>query len=370
MKKLLLCAGARPNFMKIAALVRALESKEFKDVFDWTWLHTTQHSVGNMSTDFFEDLGLPWPDFAFDILDVERKNEATQLSSIIFGSSTWMDVYEPDIVVVVGDTTSTLGCALAANKLRIPVAHVEAGMRCFDMNMPEEVNRVLTDKISTWLFCSDPFAVTNLEDEQLGSDQLMFEVGDIMVDNLKYCLYTQKIPMPEKQYDIYLTLHRQSNVDVKENLQVILQAVNELSKQHTIVFPMHPRTKQRIAEFELWSLLENVAIKEPLSYYKSLVLWAGAKLIVTDSGGLQPETCFLTKPCLVLREETERLFTLRSNNPEFGTSFLIGDGLDVNYITDLANGIIKFSRNWIGKVVELPWQLDGNVAKRILKHLV
>ena len=308
--KISLIAGARPNFMKIAPLVPALRNVGFTSRL----VHTGQHYDRRMSETFFKELGIPEPDVN---LGVGSGSQVWQITEVMRRLEHDFTENRPEAVVVVGDVNSTLAGALTANKLEIPVAHVEAGLRSFDRSMPEEINRIMTDSISDWLFTSEPSAEENLRCEGVSANKIHM-VGNVMIDTLvrhldraKALRACEQFGLEPTQYAV-LTLHRPSNVDNAERLALILQAVRHISKKLPVIFPLHPRTKSRLDEFGFTSQAESNGYMpiEPQGYHSMLGLMESARLVMTDSGGIQEETTALGIPCLTLRDSTERPVTI------------------------------------------------------------
>lgn len=316
----LLVCGARPNFMKIASLV---------DAFDATGrvrrylVHTGQHYDEKMSKLFFGELGLPTPDVN---LSCSEGGHAKQTADIMQRFEPVLIDRRPDWVIVVGDVNSTIACALVASKLGIRIAHVEAGLRSFDRSMPEEINRVLTDRLSDLYFVTEPAGMENLAREGAAMDRCHL-VGDTMADTLlKHLPRAKKSQILEQMglvaggYAV-LTLHRPGNVDDAGTLSEILDGLSAVAEEMPVVFPVHPRTKQRIESFGLagkLAAMPNVRLAEPMGYLDFLKLMAEARLVLTDSGGVQEETTILGVACMTLRETTERPYTLTS-----GTNHLV-----------------------------------------------
>ena len=362
MLKTLNIVGARPNFMKIAPIVREMRRRENK--FQPLIVHTGQHYDAAMSDSFFEDLDIPKPDYH---LEIGSHSHAVQTAKIMTAFEPVVLAEKPDWVLVVGDVNSTIACALVCSKLGVRVAHVEAGLRSGDMAMPEEVNRLLTDRISDLLLTPSPDGDENLLKEGVAPEKIKF-VGNVMIDSLFYSLEKSKnsniredLNLNEKEYAV-LTLHRPSNVDEKETFDGILIALAEISAKIPIIFPAHPRTKSRISEFGFENLIENSNIKliEPLGYLDFLRLYSGAKLVLTDSGGLQEETTALAIPCLTLRENTERPITI-----EMGTNILVGTNRAK--ITKTAFDVLNGKPSQDAKIPPL-W--DGKTAGRICDALL
>lgn len=304
MKKIVTVVGARPQFIKAAVLSRIIEEKgEFEEIV----VHTGQHFDQNMSEIFFNEMDLPIPKYN---LDIHESMHGAMTGKMLEKIEKVLVLEKPDAVVVYGDTNSTLAGALAAKKMHIPVVHIEAGLRSFNMQMPEEVNRIITDRISNQLFCPTKQAVENLKKE--GFDHFDIEVvlsGDIMKDAVSY--YNQKSEASSTVLEqfglktdkfVLATIHRQENTDDRINLNNILKGLDEISKECKVVMPLHPRTKKRLAEFELSTA---VLLIDPVGYFDMLKLLAHCKMVVTDSGGLQKESFFNKKYCIIAREETE-----------------------------------------------------------------
>lgn len=365
----MLVAGARPNFMKIAPIIRALERKQnpkYKENLKWKLVHTGQHYDYKMSEAFFDDLDIPSPDY---FLNAGSGSHAEQTAAVMVEFERVCVLEKPDIVIVVGDVNSTLACSITAKKLNIKVAHVEAGLRSFDMTMPEEINRIVTDSISDYLFVTEKSGVENLKNEGKNTQRIFF-VGNIMIDTLRYSLKKIKsgktlglknsIKEGTPNYAV-VTLHRPANVDDAEKLKDILLALKEIANDLDVYFPIHPRTEKNIRNFGLDSLISSpkIHVIPPQSYIEFLSLWKNAVLVLTDSGGLQEETTAIGIPCFTLRENTERPITI-----EEGTNTLVGTkakGILKEYCT-FKNGIRKR-----GKIPEL-W--DGKTAERIISVLL
>ncbi len=359
--KVLNIVGARPNFMKIAPVHREMLRRETE--FLPLIVHTGQHYDAAMSDSFFEDLGIPKPDY---YLEVGSHSHAVQTAKIMMAFEPVVLQEKPDWVLVVGDVNSTIACALVCSKLGVRVAHVEAGLRSGDLTMPEEINRLLTDRISDLLLTPSPDGDENLLKEGISEDKIK-RVGNVMIDSLFYSLEKSKaskvredLNLIEKEYAV-TTLHRPSNVDEKEVFAGILEALTEISAKIPIIFPAHPRTRSRISEFGFEDLIENSNIKliEPLGYLDFLRLYSGSKLVLTDSGGLQEETTALSIPCLTLRENTERPITI-----ELGTNNLVG--VNPEKIKKAAFQILENSEI---KDTKIPPLWDGKTAERICDAL-
>jgi UDP-N-acetylglucosamine 2-epimerase (non-hydrolysing) len=353
-----LIAGARPNFMKIAPVARALAAQgALAEV-----IHTGQHYDERMSEAFFRELEIPPPVVN---LEVGSGSAVAQTAEIMKRLEPVLMERRPDWVVVVGDVNSTLAAALTASKLRQRLAHVEAGLRSFDRSMPEELNRIVTDALSDRLFVSEPSGVTNLKREGIDEKRIAL-AGNVMIDTLLENLDRARSARAWERFDLkphsfaLATLHRPSNVDGRENLASILTAFAQISEKLPVLFAVHPRTRKRIDEFGLIALLaeSRVRIVEPLGYLDTISLIEAARLVLTDSGGMQEETTALCVPCLTLRENTERPITL-----EVGSSRLVGSqcAAIVAAADEALAGPLR-----CGKVPEL-W--DGKAAERIAADL-
>lgn len=421
-KKWILVVGARPNFMKVAPLIRAIDKRNSSCpssliTIHYVLVHTGQHYDANMSDAFFRDLRLPNPDLH---LGVGSGNHGEQTGRVLIEFERVLLKEQPDLVMVVGDVNSTLACALAAVKLQIPVAHVEAGLRSFDRKMPEEINRLLTDAISDYLFTPSPEGDENLAKEGIPQEKI-FLVGDIMVDSLLFHLDQAKqtnilvrlglkpptsacpvefpinrdhstgdlrpptsdlrsqasdlqLPTSVVPYAL-MTLHRPANVDDMQSLDRIIRGLLEVSAHFPILFPVHPRTAKQIKAFgmegsfqfhsspdikpedyfEGGSLKRKIHCFEPLGYLDFLNLMAHAKVVLTDSGGIQEETTVLNIPCITLRDTTERPITLTE-----GTNVLVHN--DPEKIVAEAKKVLEGQR----RVGQCPSLWDGHTAERIV----
>ncbi len=350
--------GARPNFMKVAPLNKAF--LKYPSI-SHRIVHTGQHYDANMSKVFFDDLELPHPDV---FLGIGSGSHAVQTAKIMIEFEKIVLAEKPDIVVVVGDVNSTVGCSLVCSKLLVPVAHVEAGLRSFDRTMPEEINRIITDSIADFLFVSERSGLTNLHNEGIPGSKIFF-VGNVMIDSLihfkekaGHSTIRKTLGVEEKQYAI-VTLHRPSNVDIQENLASILSMLDKISQRHTVIFPVHPRTRKMITEFKLAENLRlnpNIILCDPLGYLDFLCLLESSALAITDSGGIQEETTYLGIPCFTMRENTERPATVSE-----GTNTLMG----FDYAKTAVEAETVFQGKYKkGKIPEL-W--DGKTAERITK---
>jgi UDP-N-acetylglucosamine 2-epimerase (non-hydrolysing) len=319
--KFLLVAGARPNFMKIAPILRAMKGVEGLEP---VLVHTGQHYDEAMSASFFRDLGIPEPDVH---LEAGSGTHAEQTGRIMVAFERVCDEQKPDWTVVVGDVNSTLACAIVAKKAGVSVAHVEAGLRSRDLTMPEEINRMVTDSISDLFFVTEQSGMDNLLAEGKPAERIHL-VGHVMVDNLLHQLrqlegengsrFTAARFKPAAGTYAFLTLHRPANVDDPKAFGGIAAALNRIAESHPILFPVHPRTRQRIDAFGV-NLAERIVQLPPLGFQEALYLWKDAAVVLTDSGGLQEETTALGIPCLTLRDNTERPVTVTE-----GTNTLAG----------------------------------------------
>ena len=318
MLKILIIVGARPNFMKAAPIFAQLRRRP--DDFDVKVVHTGQHYDAAMSDSFFKDLGLPEPDFH---LGVGSASHAEQTAKIMLAFEPVVIAERPDWVVVVGDVNSTVACALVASKLGVRIAHVEAGLRSFDRSMPEEINRIVTDRLADLLLTPSRDAVETLKREGEPDEEIAF-VGNVMIDTLFFALeaaretrFRESLGLARGEA-VAVTLHRPSNVDDPARLAAIVAALREIAEEMPVVFPVHPRTMDRLRT--AGETLGKVRVMEPVRYVEMLDLVADARAVVTDSGGLQEETTALGVPCLTVRENTERPITISE-----GTNRLVPD---------------------------------------------
>ncbi len=359
--------GARPNFMKMAPILRALAAHQ--PPVPAFLVHTGQHYDAQMSDQLFKDLQLPHPDLN---LEVGSGSHAVQTAEVMKRFEPALDAHKPACVLVVGDVNSTLACSLVAVKKGVPVVHVEAGLRSGDRRMPEEINRVLTDQISDRLYTTERSALSNLQREGVAESRVCF-VGNVMIDSLQASL-GQARPAHEALrahgYDPALlsgaagyavvTLHRPSNVDDAGTLRPLLETLRDVSKRVPLVFALHPRTRGNIDRFGLTGLIDpaRMLLLPPQGYLEMLGLMAGAALVLTDSGGLQEETTALGVPCLTLRENTERPITV-----EQGTNTMVGR--DHQAILTGVDEILAGR----GKRGRVPEYWDGHAAERIAADL-
>jgi UDP-N-acetylglucosamine 2-epimerase (non-hydrolysing) len=364
MKTIYLVAGARPNFMKIAPIVRALQAHgglAFKII------HTGQHYDREMNDVFFDELGIPEPDV---FMAAGGGSHAQQTGKIMTLFEELCQTSRPDVVLVVGDVNSTLACSIVAKKLNIPVAHVEAGLRSGDMSMPEEINRLVTDSISDWFFVTEPSGVTHLQREGKAADAIHY-VGHVMVDNVLY--QADKLTRTDTsgfetspfkathtanggRYGV-VTLHRPSNVDNAEMMQKIGGALKEIATDLPLIFPVHPRTRNNLEKFGI-DLGPRITLVGPQAYMAFLNIWKDAAVVLTDSGGLQEETTALGVPCITIRENTERPVTV-----DEGSNVLVGT--DPVRIVAEARKVLRGE----GKQGRRPQLWDGQAAQRIVQVL-
>jgi UDP-N-acetylglucosamine 2-epimerase (non-hydrolysing) len=349
-------AGARPNFMKIAPIIDAIKQKQKKDKnLEYRLIHTGQHYDKNMSDSFFEQLGIPHPD---ENLGVGSGTQAEQTAGIMVGYEKLILKRKPNVCIVVGDVTSTMACAISAKKLGVKVAHVEAGIRSFDLTMPEEINRMVTDSITDYYFTTSAVANSNLKKNGISKEKILF-VGNTMIDTLLKQMprfiqppFWESIGLKEKEY-LVMTLHRPANVDDADNLKALLTAIKNSSNNIPIIFPVHPRTLKNINALDL--NFTNLYKVEPMSYLEFNFLVKHAKGVITDSGGITEETTVMGVPCITLRDNTERPETIN-----LGTNELIGTnpiGIPPA-LEKLLNG------NW--KKGGIPPKWDGKTGKRII----
>jgi UDP-N-acetylglucosamine 2-epimerase (non-hydrolysing) len=367
--------GARPNFMKVAPLHRAI-----KNLAGWTSkiVHTGQHFDAKMSDIFFTQLELPKPDF---FLGIGGGSHTEVTAKIMLAFEKIVESEKPDLIIVVGDVTSTLACTLVAIKMGIPLAHVEAGLRSGDRSMPEEINRILTDSVANYLFVTEQSGLDHLKREGV-PDEKVFFTGNVMIDSL--VRYQEKaksstileelglqasaeensreVSRPDETDFIVMTMHRPANVDTETGLKAILELIELSTAKTKVVFPIHPRTRSNMAKFGLEDTLtqnKNLILTEPLGYLEFIQLMTHAKAILTDSGGIQEETTYLGIPCLTFRDSTERPITVT-----LGTNQLLAD-LNPK-ITFAALEEILAGHHKKGQIPPL-W--DGHAAERIAKNL-
>jgi UDP-N-acetylglucosamine 2-epimerase (non-hydrolysing) len=348
-------AGARPNFVKVAPLLRALEASGSQALL----VHTGQHYDATMSDALFRDLDIPAPDVN---LGVGSGTHAVQTASVMTTFESWLEANPADHVVTVGDVNSTLACTLVAAKRGLPVAHVEAGLRSFDRTMPEEINRLVVDALATWLFTPSMDANDNLLAEGVDPTRIHL-VGNIMVDSLLASLEKARSSPIRRSLDIegrfgLVTLHRPALVDSPDALAGVVSALDDIASELPLVFPAHPRTRKRMEENGIAVDPQRVLLIDPLGYLDFLLLEAEASLVLTDSGGIQEETTILGVPCLTLRENTERPITITH-----GTNTLVG--LDPDAIRRAAERVLRGNAR-----PSAPPLWDGRTSERIASILL
>lgn len=359
-----LVAGARPNFMKIAPIVRAIRAH---GSLSYKIIHTGQHYDREMNDVFFEELGIPEPDI---FMAAGGGSHSQQTAKIMVAFEELCQAERPDAVLVVGDVNSTLACSIVAKKLNIPVAHVEAGLRSGDMTMPEEINRLVTDSISDWFFVTEPSAVEHLKREGKPEAAIHY-VGHVMVDNVLY--QAEKMVHADTtgfetdalkkralakggRYGV-ITMHRPSNVDDVEMMTKIARALKEIATELPLIFPVHPRTRNNLEKFGI-DMGPNITLMGPQAYMPFLNLWKDAAVVLTDSGGLQEETTALGVPCITIRENTERPVTV-----DEGSNVLVGTD-PVRIVAE-----VKKVLRGEGKQGRRPYLWDGKAAERIVEVL-
>ncbi len=354
--KLTIVAGARPNFMKIAPIVRAInEAKHQGKNIEFRLVHTGQHYDKAMSGSFFEQLGIPEPNIN---LECGGGTQAEQTAAIMVAFEKELINNPTDWVIVVGDVTSTMACAISAKKLQVRVAHVEGGIRSNDITMPEEINRLVTDSITDVFFTTSEVANMNLKAAGVEADKIQF-VGNTMIDTLLHHKNDLVPPIFWNEHNLQrgeyfvMTLHRPSNVDDKDQLKGIFSEIDSELKDTKVIFPVHPRTKKNMEQFQIEP--KNVILVEPLSYFEFNYLVSNAKGVITDSGGITEETTVMGVPCITMRNSTERPETI-----EIGTNELIGTDPK-----NLGNALRKLMEgNW--KKGSIPPLWDGNTSTRIV----
>ena len=352
--------GTRPNFIKLSALIDEIKNHKIGHIL----VHTGQHYDKGMSKLFFDDLKLPMPDVN---LGVGSGSYGEQTGQIMAKLEKVLIQEKPDLVIVVGDVNSTFAGALVAKQLGIKVAHVEAGLRSFDMAMPEEINRILTDRISDFLFTTEESANRNILNEGIPKEKIFF-AGNVMIDTLlkhkkksEKSKILEKLKIDKKDYAV-LTLHRPSNVDAKKNFENIISILESVQKQIKVVFPVHPRTRKNIDIFSLSNKIKNMRnlmLTEPLGYIDFLCMMTNSRFVLTDSGGIQEETTALGVPCVTLRNNTERPVTVKE-----GTNVLVST--NKAKVMKACSGLVK------GKPIKgkIPKFWDGKAAKRIIEIII
>lgn len=357
--KITLIAGARPNFMKIAPIIHAVQKAQVigKDIF-FRLVHTGQHYDSKMSATFFDELNIPHPDAN---LECGGGTQAEQTAAIMVAFEKELIANPTDLVLVVGDVTSTMACAIVAKKLQIKVAHVEAGIRSFDMSMPEEINRMVTDSITDYFFTTTIIASENLRKSGV-DDHRIFFVGNVMIDTLlanqprfHAPIFWSDINLTPQNYFV-MTLHRPANVDEGQKLKALIHEIVLNAKDLPIVFPIHPRTAKIFSDLGIAYV--NLYIVEPLGYLEFNYLVQHAKAVITDSGGITEETTVMGVPCITLRDNTERPETVK-----FGTNELIGSNpVAIKPVLEKL-----WDEKW--KKGSIPEMWDGKAAERIVKEI-
>ena len=358
--KVISVVGARPNFIKIAPVNKAFQ--KYNSSVEHKICHTGQHFDEKMSKVFFDELEMPKPDF---YLGVGGGTHASQTARIMMAFEEVIELDRPDLIIVPGDVNSTIACSLVASKLGIKIAHVESGLRSFDSGMPEEINRVLTDIISDFLFVTEKSGMENLANEGIDPSRVFF-TGNVMIDSLVHYLpkiegsgIVNELGIAEKDY-VLVTFHRPSNVDDGNYLGELVKFLGNIASRKKIVFPVHPRTRANLKRYGQDALMpENLILTDPIGYIDFLALVKNSALVITDSGGIQEETTWLGVPCITVRNNTERPVTV-----EVGTNLLAGT--DLKHVESLALDVLAGNVKK-GSVPEL-W--DGRAAERIVKILV
>ncbi len=360
--KVLHVVGARPNFMKVAPVMRAMAARPAH--FDQRLVHTGQHYDEGMSQVFFDELEISPPD---ENLEVGSGSHAAQTAQVMLRFEPVLQAFAPDWVVVVGDVNSTMACTLVAAKLGVRVAHVEAGLRSFDRTMPEEINRLVTDALADLLLTPSPDADENLRREGVPAERIR-RVGNVMIDTLARNLDQARARRAPQQFGVephryvYVTLHRPSNVDARESLAAIVGCLSDVARRTPVVFPVHPRTRARLEEFDLLDSLSpdhGVKLVEPVGYLDSIGLAEQAACVLTDSGGLQEETTFLHVPCLTLRPNTERPVTISEGSNRLTTLERLAADLDE---------AMRLRES--GRPLPCPALWDGRASERIAEALL
>lgn len=362
MIKIIFVCGTRPNFIKIASIMRAFNEN---DAFETLLVHTGQHYDTKMSHLFFEDLNIPRPDVN---LEVGSGSHAVQTAEIMKRFEPVVLEFKPDYVLVVGDVNSTIACGLVAVKLGIKLIHVEAGLRSFDRTMPEEINRIVTDSISDLLFVTEQSGIDNLKNEGIDSGKIHL-VGNVMIDTLlanreksQGSTILEQLHLEKEKYAV-ITLHRPSNVDSLDNLEKILAAFGVIQKDIKLIFPIHPRTRNNLDGTYLHDhvkKMHNLILLEPVGYLDFLKLMSHAVLAITDSGGIQEETTILGVPCMTLRENTERPVTIKE-----GTNQLVESKTE-----NILSVYRKLKAKEFNVSGRIPRYWDGQAAGRILEIII
>ncbi len=357
-KKVLIIVGTRPNFIKVTQFEKELA--KHGEHFDYKLLHTGQHYDENMSKVFFDQLELKEPDY---YLDITERVPSKQIASIIIKLDEVMSELNPDLVMVVGDVSSTMAAAIAANKAGLKVAHLESGLRSFDRTMPEEINRIVADAVADMFFVTEVSGENNLLKDGKNKDSIHF-VGNTMIDTLvafdneiKESKILEELSISKDQYAL-MTMHRPANVDSKEGLEQLWKIIELITQEENLVFPIHPRTRMRMTEHGMEDKIqgnERLLLCEPLDYLSFQKLILECKYVITDSGGIQEETTFRKKPCLTLRDNTERPSTIT-----LGTNQLL------EFTTPAVQEAVAAIRNGNTKQGQVPPLWDGKTTERIV----
>jgi len=349
-------AGARPNFMKVAPIIHEIKKREN---INFRLIHTGQHYDKNLSDTFFKELNIPYPHVNFN---VGSGTQSEQTGAIMVAFEKELETNPTDVVLVVGDVTSTMSCSIVAKKTNTKLVHVEGGIRSFDLTMPEEINRMVTDSISDYFYVTSEVAVNNLLDIGKNKSQIVF-VGNTMIDTLIANMDKLRQPkiwntlkLKPNNY-IVMTMHRPANVDEQNKLKEFLFEISENAKNNPVIFPIHPRTKNILNKLNI--SYHNIHFIEPLGYLEFNYLVKNAKCVITDSGGITEETTYLGIPCLTLRDNTERPETV-----DVGTNFLVGT--NPKAISENLKSILN--NRW--KKGEIPQLWDGKTSERIVNHLL
>tara|TARA_B100000212_G_C27345775_1_gene521236 strand:+ start:283 stop:1374 length:1092 start_codon:yes stop_codon:yes gene_type:complete len=357
--KIDIIAGARPNFIKISPIINQIKLKENFFKISYRLIHTGQHYDDDMSSNFFKQLNIPPPDIN---LNVGSSSHAKQTGDIMLRYEEVLNEEKPDICLVVGDVNSTMACSIVAKKYNLKVAHVEAGIRSFDLTMPEEINRMVTDSITDYFFTTSEFANENLINAGIKKDKIHF-VGNVMIDTLKNQIenfikpdFFDNYKLSKKKYFV-LTMHRPSNVDDKKKLIKLLDLIDSNTKNYPILFPVHPRTKSILSKNRI--NFKNIIEVCPMTYLEFNYLVKNSSCVITDSGGITEETTVMNIPCITLRNNTERPETIK-----YGTNLLVGH--NSKKIINALNKVLE--NKWHKGKIPKYW--DGNSASRIVKILL
>lgn len=358
-KQIAIIVGTRPNFIKVTQFKKIAELAGGLQI---TIIHTGQHHDEKMADVFFRQLNLQ-PDV---FLNIPQGSPANQIGNIVLKLEEYFSNATPDLVIVVGDVNSTLAAAICANKMNLKIAHLESGLRSFDHSMPEEINRILTDKISDIFFVTEPSGIKNLSEE--GITENVFFVGNTMIDTMvsfekeiDSSDVLNELKIERNDQFVLMTLHRPSNVDHKQGLKKLVELINQLTKDYIVVFPVHPRTLKNLSGFDLLTSIENtnrLKFTQPLDYFSFQNLIKNASFIITDSGGIQEESTFRRVPCITLRENTERPVTIE-----------VGSNVLVEFEIEKIAAVINLIQSGKFKTSGIPELWDGKSTERIIKIL-